>query len=267
MTRRRAISAFVLVLALGAIIWLVIASTPPPEPTYQGKPLTFWLIGYTSISPSQATADAAVRQAGTNAIPTLLRLLRASDTRRSATIRDWLQRHPRVAHYLGQTDFTPANVKVQEAHSAFVFLGPQARSAVPELIRIYQSNPNGPVATWWIPDIFYELGPDAAAAAPALVQMAVNTTNALTRADAIRALGAVRAQPEITIPALINSLNDSNYYVRVSAARAFGDFGANSQSVLAALTNLLRDPVLPLRAAATNALDKLKQIVPGITNK
>src|SRR5437870_12631878 len=87
--RKRIAPLFSLLLlpVIGVTAWQVLR---PREPSYQGKPLSVWLEGYnpyrTSDSgvlveqPEWRKADESVRHLGTNAIPTLLKMLRARDT-------------------------------------------------------------------------------------------------------------------------------------------------------------------------------------------
>jgi len=80
MRKRVHIALAVLLAALLAVVgWQVMRRQ---EPVYQGKPLSSWLIASaTTGSPeAQEQANAAVRQVGTNALPTLLRMLRAKDS-------------------------------------------------------------------------------------------------------------------------------------------------------------------------------------------
>ncbi len=81
-TKRRILIISLLIAVVGIISWLVLRPHDS-EPTYQGKPLTYWLKGFGSGSPDEVTlkANEAVRQIGTNAIPTLLRLLKAKDSK------------------------------------------------------------------------------------------------------------------------------------------------------------------------------------------
>ena len=75
--------AFVLVATAGVIVWQGLRER---EPVYQGKPLSVWLQRYNThgsfigLRP-EPMADEAVRQIGTNAIPTLLHMLRAHDSK------------------------------------------------------------------------------------------------------------------------------------------------------------------------------------------
>jgi hypothetical protein len=97
------------------------------EPVYQGKPLSVWLIAY--------GRDEAVRQAGTNALPTLLRMLRAKDSALKVKLMDLAQKQ-RFIHI----NYIPSDELNYRACSAFGVLRAKAQSAVPALIRIYEQN-------------------------------------------------------------------------------------------------------------------------------
>ena len=75
--------ALVIVVILASAGLLVVGSLPPREPLYQGKPLSYWLQGCIGTNPSSRSwrqSTDAVQAIGTNAIPTLLRLLQAQDS-------------------------------------------------------------------------------------------------------------------------------------------------------------------------------------------
>jgi hypothetical protein len=69
--RFRSLLAVLLVAVVGGLAWQV---TRPREPVYQGKPLSYWL-----VRPARDPNFNALRALGTNAIPTLLQMLRAKD--------------------------------------------------------------------------------------------------------------------------------------------------------------------------------------------
>jgi hypothetical protein len=73
---RRILLVSSLLAILGVISWLVLRPHDP-EPIYKGKPLTYWrdCLIYRTSDPSQGEANEAVQQIGTNALPTLLRML------------------------------------------------------------------------------------------------------------------------------------------------------------------------------------------------
>src|SRR6478609_8731880 len=87
-TRFRILFAFMVIAIVGGIAWQVLRPREQ-EPVYQGQPLSVWLEGYLSKfkwnGPERQKADEAMRQIGTNALPTLLRLIKAND---SASVRE-----------------------------------------------------------------------------------------------------------------------------------------------------------------------------------
>src|SRR6266487_869416 len=85
MNKRLAIViAFLLVTVLGLLIW---GPSRPREPVFEGRSLTSWLDHHVASSaasppygsPGWTKADEAIRHIGTNAIPTLLGMIRAKD--------------------------------------------------------------------------------------------------------------------------------------------------------------------------------------------
>src|SRR5208283_963743 len=73
---------------ISTVLWLAACSAPAKEPEYNGKPLSEWLFEldlapsvYESIyhpQPGEPVPAEAIRQMGTNAIPTLLDILGAT---------------------------------------------------------------------------------------------------------------------------------------------------------------------------------------------
>jgi hypothetical protein len=133
---------------VGEIAWRV--AQPPDEPVYQGKRLTEWLNIPTPVpgasgiilttfiakrADAQQKADEAVRQCGTNAIPTLLRLLRTKDSAFEIWTRRLLQRQ-----HVIQIRFTPASHWHTAARLGFITLHTNAQAAVPKLIEIANQN-------------------------------------------------------------------------------------------------------------------------------
>lgn len=69
--------AVLLCVAVGVFAWQL---WPSPEPVYQGKRLLRWLDdAFWSGGPSGETAT-AIKSMGTNALPTLLRMIQAKDS-------------------------------------------------------------------------------------------------------------------------------------------------------------------------------------------
>jgi hypothetical protein len=72
-----------------------------------------------------------VRQIGTNAIPTLLRLLRTKDSALKVKLMDW-----QLRQHIIKIKYTPAETWHFRAAYAFGVLGTNAQTAVPALIKI-----------------------------------------------------------------------------------------------------------------------------------
>src|SRR4051812_21602182 len=71
-----------LIMAICSLLWSVMRSR---EPSYQGEPLSFWLSravekGFDEDNPEVIRCREAIRAIGTNAVPMLLRILRAKDS-------------------------------------------------------------------------------------------------------------------------------------------------------------------------------------------
>ena len=76
-----------------------------------------------------------MRQIGTNAIPTLLRLLRVKDSALKVKLMELLQRQDII-----RIEYTPADNWHFRAAYAFGVLGTNAQTAVPALIKIADDN-------------------------------------------------------------------------------------------------------------------------------
>ena len=122
------IALLLLLIAGLAIHWL-----RPKEPSYQGKTLTKWLRKYEAsrtLSEMDETGR-AINAIGTNGIPTLLKLLTASDLPGSARLQ-------MMVDNLGWTNIHAFDVayKRRLATIGFLSLGQTAKSATPTLIEL-----------------------------------------------------------------------------------------------------------------------------------
>jgi HEAT repeat protein len=276
--------AVLLVMLAGVAAWQGLRER---EPVYQGKSLSKWLEDYTALRGAftlggatvgfvgagggmqgyrfdSAKVDAAVRQIGTNALPTLLRMLRVKDS----ALRLKLERFARQ-HTGFRVEFTPdGTLNVHNVHrvidlsltssealrfravAAFRALGGEARRAVPELIEIYKQMPErGP---WGAGAALGSIGPDASAAIPSLLRN-VGNTNAVAREIAVTALGEIHAQPQLVVPALIAALHDPAQSVELAALAALGRYGEEAKTAVPALVAILkaeRNPITLANAAA-----------------
>lgn len=214
--------AILIVVSLGLVLAGSIWALPqPPEPAYRGQSLTYWLEHYFSppanssggisiLIPNPAAVE-AIRQIGTNAIPTLLRMAEAHDSPLA-----WEQN--------------------RQATLGFRGLGAAASNAVPALIKIFEAKPS----RWSQEEAANALagiGPTARGAVPALCS-ALASANSSDRIACVLALGRIHAEPGQAVPVLIKSLNDPHPGVRQLATEALGSFGPDAQPAIPALIEI-----------------------------
>jgi hypothetical protein len=127
-----------LIFFAGCIILLtfVVASSSQREPTYRGQTLTYWLMKSCFEGDNEATA--AVRQIGTNALPSLTKWLLYEPSKTKVRMLAASEKLPRkICNPL--RDFIVGDrlwkVRPDLAEYGFALLGPQAQPAVPELVR------------------------------------------------------------------------------------------------------------------------------------
>jgi HEAT repeat protein len=174
---RLKIALVVLAVALvGLILWQVVRQR---EPVYAGTNLSTWLKAlYIPISSSSdrweeldkcKDAEEAVRQAGTNAIPTLLRLLRAKDSALKTKLIDLLN-----SQHIIKIAYTSAGWWNAYAELGFQCLGTNAQSAVPPLTKIAEQNIS-PRSRASAIDSLGHIGPPAKTAVPLLLEWSTNS--------------------------------------------------------------------------------------------
>jgi hypothetical protein len=240
--RLRILLAFALVLVLGVFAWVMLR-TGEREPLYQGRPLSYWLQGYVPTrtfppatnaipGPTRAEAKAAVEYLGTNAIPTLLRLLSTRDFPLATRLYQIAQRQ-RFIHI----PYTDPWERAQEAEWGFWELGPKLTVAAPQLIELFDLHPTI-MSHQIIPDILGRIDPPVKAAVPMLVK-ATTDSDSFVRNNSVFALGRIHIEPALAVPALIKCLDDPTDYIRAHAARALAAFGQDARPAVPALVKLL----------------------------
>ncbi len=237
---------------------------------YQGRPLRQWLAFYTqgvtvdargSVTDTSGLGaagmpkqdvDKAVVQMGTDAIPTLLRLLGTSD---SPFSRKW------VALLQKQHFFKPpqqAWLGYSQACQAFEALGPAGSNAVPALVNLYRQRVSADSQVFVL-DALYAMGSNAVPALAPLLRDGVTKSIPMLHDESVFLVGQVHTQPDVFVPMLIAALGDSKPTARRNAARALGAYGTTAISAVPALIILLHNPTTVDSSAASQAL---KQIDP-----
>jgi len=234
----------VLVMLAGVIAWQVLRER---EPVYQGKRLSRWLADDDGSLESERNAQRAVVEAGTNAVPTLLRMLRQSDMPLKRKLMDMAQNQRLI-----KVHCTPAESRNAGAWVGFSALGPSAAFAVPSLMEIFDLK-----ISWW--SQLYTLkslgtiGPAAKVATPVILR---GTTNShfLVRAESLYALACVRAEPQVAVPVLTEALHDSNRTVQHVTCVALAKLGDEAKPAVPRLLDALEEPDREVRHFAIYAL-------------
>ena len=276
-------------LALITIVGLTVAVLQPREPAYQGKTLSDWLKTFDgsdwTIAPDpESPAVQAIRQIGTNALPTLLEMASTSDNWLKVRARRLCQKQSLIV-----VPFTDERTMHMRAAFGYKALGTRAVSVIPELTFLLNKEQFAVTAAISLAGLGPEGVPplisalthtnsdvrQSAAAALAIADSDPNTiTRALVaamsdpvlavRANSAFALGHRRELPELAVPALAKNLrirceDDGTSSSMAVAYWALGEFGAKAREAVPQLAELLR---------STNAFERnyasktLKQIEP-----
>jgi hypothetical protein len=232
MRSKRRILIFVLVVAvLGGLGWVFVRGQEPAEPVYQGKKLSewldnYWIEGHGNIEEQQvlmqstnAEVDKIVRKIGTNAIPPLLWMLKASEPSGFFELKRWFRDYFNPSYKI-----TPAFVKNIHAVMAFRALGASASNAVPALVDIYDRD-----------------------------------ISESSRFSVLRALDGIHAPASAAVPLLTRELSRKDARSsRYETARLLESYGSDAKSAFPALLNVYHDQSDPLaRTAAYMALQAI----------
>jgi hypothetical protein len=212
--KRRVIIATVGFLLLVLITGIAIYTDR--EPTYAGRSLSQWLTQYERGShrpndPQLSEAEQAVGHIGSKALPTLLRWLREE------TPAKWKQNIISALHNMGaqtlarRLALTPTFSGPRTSYQTlavygFLILGPQAKPAIPELLRLAHVPRIGSRACFALSRI----GSDAL---PPLLALAAEEP-AASRANVIPTIASM-TELEVdlrpAVPVLIQALSDPDY--------------------------------------------------------
>ena len=217
------------------------------EPGYNGKPLSEWLLilkmGHTSTGDPIEKADAkeAIRQMGTNAIPTLLDILGATDGNKRrilARLKSPGFREVFQNQNVGTGDLEDMGVQ------GFGILGTNAVSAIPKINKMFRHSAHSAAAQALVElgtegfaaltngmsdkdlagEVVWTLGHGGGGdAVTRILISALNNPERATRGNAARFLAG--RDPALVIPALISLLDDKEYYPRDGATITLGSFG------------------------------------------
>lgn len=244
------VTGLLLALIVGSLLW---RASGPPEPVFEGRTLTSWLDHHVPTSaasppygsPGWKKADEAIRHIGTNAIPTLLEMIRARD--RPA----WVVKFMDTVRGFGfpVRKYRHAMARHEEAEYAFEMLGTNAIAAVPELIRIYEQNIS-PSSQRCAALSLGHIGREAQAALPALFGNFTHT-NSDVRFHAVSAVMNIGGEPGVVVPALTRALKDPSVNVRWNALSGLSRFGGHARPAVPEILKMLDDPGMVGTASIT----------------
>ncbi len=275
-------------------IAIVLSSSQTNEPSFHGKRLGT-LLNEIVDARGEREADSAkntVQQMGTNAIPYLLRLMRAKDSKTKELAMNLLSKQ----HVF---NFRIENAVRKHLKSALGFesLGGVAGPAIPDLTVMLKDPETASlaglaligisdagveavltglastnavvrrecagvlgsmgIARFTTPNYLARMGAlqrRGRMAVPPLIKL-LDDPDELARARAAIALGLLGQQPEVVIPALVTNLHETNSWrIPASAAKALGRFGTNAVSALPELKSVADHKDLRVREAVEGAV-------------
>jgi hypothetical protein len=225
MKSRKLILLPVLFTGVAGVFAILLWNSHPAEPVYEGKSLSEWLPAFDyanrdvpGLSPRDASR--AVRAAGTNAFPTLFRMLRATDSPLKLKLVALLKNQKQITLRI-----TTAENLQHEAETALQLLGPQARAAEPELIKMCDENLSSGTKCAVVSVLAYSFHPSAAAI-PAL-QRATTNVDLSVRSTASNALSNLRLSNQGGYDVTGSMLTSLRAKHMQNALQLFYDFPAN----------------------------------------
>jgi HEAT repeat protein len=279
------VSGLFLLVAGMAACWFMITDA---EPRFQGRALSEWFLK----AENSEELMVALRAMETDAVPFLTRRLRWTPS-------VFTRIHGRLNDVSSLRSFIPpsSDPRALAAYGLGLY-GPTARQALPELERVLTSTSDYHVrlsatfavlrirgqpptdyidtladtsdaaAPKWFESvsIIKMYGKDASNAIPNLIKALSATNNAnscLIQAHACEALGAVKSQPEVCVPALVEAFGSSDVTVRQMALLALIQFGQAAQASRAAVVLGLRDANPWIRTNSAHLLGVLEAETPS----
>jgi len=267
------------------------------EPQYKGKRLSEWLLSAYHDDRSGPTVFGtdsmhdALAHMGTNALPFLIKWIQYEPLPWPKLLQSIWNKLPRIIRYGRLAQGVEQMRMAEAAREGLVLLGPEARTAIPQLIRIVTDPDHHSAMTLARSTSGLErLGTNSV---PVLVSalfdpeqrnrymivevlglmLMLDRTNATevvpvflgcledTEASVVtsaaRALGNAALEPASVVPGLTRMLQHSNAWARATAATSLGRIGAPASSAVPSLISILSDTELRVRREATNALLKV----------
>jgi hypothetical protein len=222
---------------------LAVSSVQASGPEYNGKTLGNWLILNLT---GDASSQEAIRQIGTNGIPTLIDLVSINEKNVKKVLSKLHDKN--LTYYYKFEDNTEVSLEGLNGLgvSGFDILGTNAESAVPQLVKHFDRRDEDFSR---IAFVLGKVGPKGFF----VLTNAINDTNAGVRDTVIRVISTSNGgDPQVVRQLLINALKDPNTLIRLHAA----DFllGKDPDLAMLVLVPLLNDSDTSIRLGAAHSL-------------
>ena len=244
--------------AVAGLLLYVVASLPPREPRYEGKPLHYWLPRIHNESLPTGEQDktrAAILCIGTNNLPLLLEWFREEEppysepTYRRAI--NWLLLRLRLTRFWLEGTYRWSRPSM--AYAVFAEYPQVAETAIPQFIAMLTDKEDLTKGKACM-----VLGNIGKPAIPALLAV-LSQTNDIARALAAYALGENGTNAIHVRPNLEAMLSDKTIFVRLNAAGALGKLGGNPEIIVPVLLQCFHEGDDDTRSYALDVLSKLKE--------
>jgi hypothetical protein len=239
--RTNSIKAGLFLFTAIAAVSLIASLRQPREPEYDGVPLSDYLrsLTYSQVRLERSARD-AIRAMGSNAVPHLIKILDARESRFKTRFNELAGRYS-----FTRFRFTLMDAQQVQAAMACQELGPAAAAAIPSLARLVDDPQLG---SWAVAAL--------AEVSPQTFPLLTNAMNSRWPATRFAAVGQLRlARPrERAIPPLLVALGSQESNMRGIAAESLGALGLHSSKVVTALTACLDDPDTNVRVIAARSL-------------
>ncbi len=167
---------------------------------------------------------------------------------------------PELTEMLGHADLSVRS----RAAEALLEMRPEGKVAIPFVVEEILEGRDSSVSHSWF-NALARLGPDAKAAVPRLVKLLDSRVGGCAAA---RVLGSIGPEAKAAIPELERLLAHENEYFRVAAAGALVEIGPPAEPPISTLVELLQSDTAQIRLAAARALGTVgaeaKAAVPGL---
>ena len=285
----------------GIFLWLLCIIFHPFEPRYEGKRLSAWtkdlffIEGFIkdprtpTVRQKHEQAVAAIQHMGVRILPLALKLCRAKDSWLKEKLEDWSDDW-NGKHENFEIHITTAMDKQNEGMNIIWALGPMAKPAIPDLIKMLENkdqeiaggamhalqgigagtippliellyNPN-PEFRMRAASVLGMMEPKAHTAVPALLQC-LEDKNEGVRLNAVRSLGLIREDAPIVVPSLVRCLEEeTNNPIPWDYFIAFGHFGTNAKPAVPILIKIIESQKINYMPPVWGALGALNKIDP-----